>query len=30
LSGIAISDVCREAVRRSVVRELPDGLDYQI
>ncbi len=30
LSAIAISDVCREAVRRSVLRELPDGLDYQI
>ena len=30
LSEIAISDVCREAVRRSVLRELPDGLDYQI
>ncbi|HEB91849.1 MAG TPA: Rrf2 family transcriptional regulator [Deltaproteobacteria bacterium] len=30
LGGIAISDVCREAVRRSVVRELPTGLDYQI
>lgn len=30
LSGITISDVCREAARRSVSRELPDGLDYQI
>ena len=30
LSGIAISDVCRAAVRHSVARELPDGLDYQI
>ena len=30
LSGIAISDVCREAALRSIVRELPDGLDYQI
>ncbi len=30
LAGIAISDICREAARRSVVRELPDGLDYQI
>lgn len=30
LSEIAISDVCREAARRSIVRELPDGLDYQI
>ncbi len=30
LSAITISDVCREAARRSVLRELPDGLDYQI
>lgn len=30
LSEIAISDVCREAARRSVVRDLPTGLDYQI
>lgn len=30
LDGIAVSDVCREAVRRSVPRDLPDGLDYQI
>lgn len=30
LSGIAISDVCREAARHSIVRRLPDGLDYQI
>ena len=30
LSEIAVSDVCREAARRSIVRELPDGLDYQI
>ena len=30
LSEIAISDVCREAVRRRVARDLPDGLDYQI
>ncbi len=30
LSEIAISDVCREAARRSVLRDLPDGLDYQI
>jgi Rrf2 family protein len=30
LSGITISDVCREAARRSIVRRLPDGLDYQI
>ncbi|MEE8164576.1 MAG: Rrf2 family transcriptional regulator [Myxococcota bacterium] len=30
LSEIAVSDVCREAVRRSVERELPDTLDYQI
>ncbi len=30
LGEIAVSDICREAVRRSVVRELPSGLDYQI
>lgn len=30
LEGVSVSDVCREAVRRSVDRELPDGLDYQI
>ena len=30
LAEITVSDVCREAVRRSVVRELPTGLDYQI
>ena len=30
LEQIAVSDVCREAVRRSVARDLPDGLDYQI
>jgi Rrf2 family iron-sulfur cluster assembly transcriptional regulator len=30
LSEVAISDVCREAARRSVVREWPEGLDYQI
>jgi Rrf2 family protein len=30
LSQIALSDVCREAARRSVVRDLPAGLDYQI
>lgn len=30
LSEIAVSDVCREAARRSVERDLPDGLDYQI
>jgi len=30
LAEIAVSDVCREAVRRSVERELPETLDYQI
>jgi Rrf2 family protein len=30
LSEIVVADVCREAVRRSVVRDLPEGLDYQI
>ena len=30
LSEIAVSDLCREAARRSVVRDLPVGLDYQI
>lgn len=30
LSGIAVSDLCREAARRSILRKLPDGLDYQI
>jgi len=30
LGRIAVADVCREAVRRSVARDRPDGLDYQI
>jgi len=30
LSAIVVADVCREAVRRSVSRDLPDGLDFQI
>jgi Rrf2 family protein len=30
LDNIAISDVCREAARRSIDRQFPDGLDYQI
>jgi Rrf2 family protein len=30
LEEIRVSDVCREAVRRSVQRELPEALDYQI
>ena len=30
LGRVQISDVCREATRRSVDRVLPDGLDYQI
>lgn len=30
LAEVALSDVCREAARRSVTRVLLDGLDYQI
>ena len=30
LAEVAISDICREAARRSVERDLPSGLDYQI
>jgi Rrf2 family protein len=30
LSEIAVADICREAARRSIERELPSGLDYQI
>lgn len=30
LADIAVADICREAARRSVERELPRGLDYQI
>jgi Rrf2 family protein len=30
LGEIRISDLCREAVRRSLKRVLPEGLDYQI
>lgn len=30
LGEIAVSDVCRDAVRHSVARELPESLDYQI
>jgi Rrf2 family transcriptional regulator, iron-sulfur cluster assembly transcription factor len=30
LGEIHVSDVCGEAVRRSVTRDLPDALDYQI
>ncbi len=30
LDGIAISDLCREAASRSVDRELPTALDFQI
>ena len=30
LSEIAVSDLCREAIRQSVRRDLPAGLDYQI
>jgi Rrf2 family iron-sulfur cluster assembly transcriptional regulator len=30
LDEIAVSDLCREAIRQSVQRDLPVGLDYQI
>ena len=30
LSEVRVSDVCREAVRQAVERELPEALDYQI
>lgn len=30
LAEIAVADLCREAARRSVTRNLPAGLDYQI
>lgn len=30
LRGIVLADLCREAVRRSVLRDLPESLDYQI
>jgi Rrf2 family iron-sulfur cluster assembly transcriptional regulator len=30
LGEIAVSDVCREAVRQAVARDLPAALDYQI
>jgi Rrf2 family protein len=30
LSGIVVADICREAARRSIERDLPAGLDYQI
>lgn len=30
MAEILVSDVCREAVRHSVARDLPDTLDYQI
>ena len=30
LGEIAVADVCREAVRRSIERELPEDLDFQI
>lgn len=30
LGSVRVSDVCREAARRSLDRVLPDGLDYQI
>jgi Rrf2 family protein len=30
LDEMRVSDLCREAVRRSVLRDLPESLDYQI
>ena len=30
MGDVFISDLCREAVRRSVARDIPDALDYQI
>lgn len=30
LGDVRVSDVCREAVRRSIARDLPATLDYQI
>ena len=30
LGAITVSEVCGQAVRRSVERRLPDGMDYQI
>ena len=27
---VAVADLCREAVRQNVPRDLPDGFDYQI
>lgn len=30
LAGISLADVCREAVRSQVARDLPTGFDYQI
>jgi len=30
LGGILVSDLCREGVRRSLARVLPEALDYQI
>jgi len=30
LAGIRVADVCREAVRRKVVRDLPNRFDYEI
>lgn len=30
LGSVAVSDLCREAAKRSIRREFPDGLDYQI
>ena len=30
LDGIAVADLCREAARSGIARDLPAGLDYQI
>lgn len=30
LAAVAMSDVCREAARRAIPRELPAAIDYQI
>jgi hypothetical protein len=30
LGSITIADVCREAASRSIDRQFPEGLDYQI
>ena len=30
LEAVAVADLCREAVRQHIPRDLPDGFDYQI